>query len=89
MKHKYQIVFYELWGNDKDGYEVNDVFPTSETVILDETATDAEIVKILTEYVTGLDNVNISDIDIDGEPEYTLYIRIDGKPCVELRNINN
>jgi hypothetical protein len=89
MKHEYQIVFYELWGNSKDGYEVNDTFPTSETVIIGETATDEEIVKILTDYIIGLDSVNISDICIDGEPEYTLYVELNGKPFVELRNIDN
>ena len=89
MKHEYQIVFYELWGNDEDGWEVNNVFHSSETVVIDETATDAEIVKILTECITGLDDADINNVDIDGEPGYTLYVELNGKPFIELRNINN
>lgn len=79
---QYRVFTYDLWGNDEDGYEVNDVYRQSQTLTIAEEATDSDIKTLLLRecFTAGSD---IEKITINGEE--TLYIEYDGKPVAELR----
>ena len=72
---KYEIFDYELLGNEKEGYEVNDVVQTGIVIYTD--ASKASICKIL-----GLDDPYKMDVNYN---EDTIYIDYDGNPYCELR----
>ena len=72
---KYEIFDYDIWGNEEDGYEVNDVVPTGITIYTD--ASKASICKKL-----GLDDPYKMDVDYN---EDAIYIDYDGNPYCELR----
>ena len=44
---KYEVLSLDLWGSDKEGYEVNDVHSTNEYVLIDVNESDKSIVKKL------------------------------------------
>ena len=76
---KYQGYTYDVWGNEEDGYEVNNVSYTGEDFDIPEDATDAEIVRC----INGL-NITV-DPGIGDEETLYLISTIDGKPIGELR----
>ena len=71
---RYRIYDYDVWGNAKDGYEVNDVFKTSYVVELSENPSDEEIIKALKKVGFLKPNFRTSSFEIEGEPGYTLYV---------------
>jgi hypothetical protein len=89
---RYQLYTYDVWGNEKDGYEVNNIFSTNAIYELDENMTDKEIVKALKDQGLIKKGIHTSSIEIDGEMDYTLYFDdVKGghcKPDFELRKID-
>ena len=75
---KYEIYDYDVWGNDEDGYSVNDVMPTGIIVYTD--TSKSSICKKL-----GLDDPYKLDVYYN---EDSIYIDYDYKPYCELRKIN-
>jgi len=78
-KMKYQLYTYEIWGNSRDGYQVNDVYRQSVIIEVDETTSDRAINRRL----------SAQGVVWDGEFGYTLYgsAKRDGRPVCELRAI--
>ena len=86
---------YDVWGNDKDGYEVNDIYAAligsslfnCENVYIDvlESDTDKQIVQKLKKSGWMKKTVKDSKVSIDGEIEYQLFIDYCGRPACELR----
>ena len=72
---KYEIFDYDVWGNEEDGYEVNDVVKTGITIYTD--TSKASICKKL-----GLDDPYKVEVDYN---EDVIYIDYDGNPYCELR----
>ena len=73
--NKYEIFDYDVWGNEEDGYEVNDVIPTG--VIIYTDASKASICEKLGLYAQyKIDVYYTADV---------IYIDYDGKPYCELR----
>ncbi len=75
---------YDRWGNDEDGYEVNDVYGASLSVDLPDDATDAQILAVLAE-ASGTDT---SKVQVDGSTyaEDAIYLNDEnGWPLAELR----
>ena len=75
---KYEIFDYDVWGNEEDGYSVNDVMPTG--IIIYTDTSKSSICKKL-----GLDDPYKIDVLLS---EDAIYIDNDGKPYCELRKIN-
>ena len=75
----YEIVVYDVWGNAKDGFEVNAAYTTGEVVDIPDDASDYQINRLL----------GVRGCVWDGEPEYTLYAtqKRNGKPAGELRRV--
>ena len=46
--HKYQLIdYFDVWGNEKDGYEVNNMCVEEENIWLDDDITPKEILEWL------------------------------------------
>ena len=82
---KYKCYDYDVWGNRKDGFEVNNIFETCETYELNHNWNDRGILQSLKRQGCIKRNIRISDVEIDGEMEYTLYFSYRGRPEFELR----
>lgn len=76
---QYRLYTYDVWGNAKEGYWVNDVFSTNTYIELKDNATDYQINRLL----------GGRGIVWEGDPEHTLYgnDKRNGKPIAELRYI--
>lgn len=74
---KYEIISYDVWGNARDGFEVNNAFHTGEFVELDGQESDYTINRRL----------GVRGVTWDGDPDYTLYgtLKRNGMPAMELR----
>ena len=72
---KYEIFDYDVWGNEEEGFSVNDVIPTG--IIIYTDASKSSLCKKL-----GLDDPYKIDVDYN---EYVIYIDYNGKPYCELR----
>lgn len=80
---RWEFISYDLWGNDEDGYEVNQSFTTGIILDIEDSDTDIAVIKALRD--AGLCDIDDDErIDIDGD-EHTLYINLDGWPSCELR----
>ena len=75
---KYEIVNYDVWGNDEEGYHVNNVIPTGKLICTD--ASKASLCDRL-----GLDDPY--KIEVDATNEGVIYVDYDGKPYCELREV--
>ena len=84
---KYEYISYDVWGNESDGYEVNQAFTTGQYVELDTDLTDAEILVSLIRQDFIPDTICFDAVNIDGEQEYSLYFEYGGKPEFELRAV--
>jgi hypothetical protein len=85
--NKYRVWALDVWGNEEEGYHVNDRREHSRKLQLPEEFTDLELLRIL--QVAGLlsNALSLKDIDIDCDIDETC-IRIDagygGKPLLSL-----
>jgi hypothetical protein len=79
----WRLYTYDLWGNEEDGWEVNDVFQKSTTLELSAEPTDAEV----SEALASACECSTENVDVDQADEDTIYLTDDrtGKPLAELR----
>jgi hypothetical protein len=76
---------YDLWGNARDGYNVNDRSASGDTVVIYENDTDKTILARMREAGIVGKGVKTSGIEIDGELPWSLYFNsARGKPLGEL-----
>lgn len=80
MKREYEIISYDVWGNARDGFEVNAAYRTGRTVEIDLEASDYAINRAL----------GVRGVAWEGDPEYTLYgaIKRNRRPALELQAAN-
>jgi hypothetical protein len=78
---KYEVITYDVWGNTREGFEVNQAFTTGRTITLPENASDYLINRRL----------GVRGVKWDGEPEYSLYgeLKRNGMPALELRAVRD
>jgi len=90
-KMTYEIINLDVWGNKKDGYEVNQAFSTGRFIELNEDYTNKELRKNLFTsgyFGRGILNAKLEIIDSDSD----IYInhvsnRVGWLPLIELRKI--
>ena len=75
---KYEIFDYDVWGNEEEGYDVNDVMPTG--IIIYTDTSKSSICKKL-----GLDDPYKIDVYYS---EDVIYVNYNYKPYCELRKID-
>jgi hypothetical protein len=82
MKRIYEVITYDVWGNAKDGFEVNQAFLSGTKVKLDPDMTDSQINRSLARQ--GIKGVK--GVEWDGD-DFTLYatLKRNGRPQGELR----
>lgn len=87
MIRRYREYGYDVWGNNKDGYEVNDVFKRDIVEIDDQ----KDLIKEMRKQGLIKKGVRSKSIGIDGEPGYTFYItdNRNGCPAFELRYVGD
>ena len=87
---KKQLCSYDIWGNEKDGYQVNNVFAEDIYIEVTDKTSDKDIIQQAKK--KGFLNKHIKDssFDIEGEDDFTLYVTYTPKcmPIFELRNID-
>lgn len=76
---KYEYIDYDVWGNAKNGYNVNQSFLTGYFYEIPKNASNYQINRI----------IGVRGVVYDGDPEYTLYAesKKNRKPLFELRAI--
>jgi hypothetical protein len=83
---QWRFYSYDVWGNAKDGYEVNNVFSTSDVIEIPESIQgDAELFRHLKKI--GFINepyLRVNKFETDHN-EDTIYFSYDGKPEGEFR----
>ena len=96
----YKLVNYDVWGNARDGYEVNDAHYTGDVLALRDDmpdgfgASDAEVIRALKRCDYLKRGVRTKSLKIEGEPGYTLYVTVTttrepGRPLCELRAVRD
>ena len=84
---KYEYISYDVWGNENDGYEVNQAFHTGESVDIDPYLSDNDLLNQLASQGFILEGIDYDQVSIDGEPEFSLYFEYKGRPEFELRPV--
>jgi len=77
----------DVWGNDRDGYAVNDVYPSRGSIEVPPDASHREIVTALKHGGFIDRNVHLKSVEVDGDPEFGLDVgeARTGKPVYRLR----
>lgn len=85
--HTYDVHGLDVWGNEREGFEVNDVYPSQGKVKIPEGASDDEIVRALKAEGFIDRNIRMASVEIEGEVGDFLYIgeAKTNKPVYELR----
>lgn len=80
----YRLISYDVWGNEKDGYEVNQAFYTDERYTLESDWTNEQVIKALRKQGCLKKYIRTRCIEIDGDDK-TMYFNYKGRPEFELR----
>ena len=80
-KIKYEIISYDVWGNEEEGFYVNQSFHTYDYITVNPFNNKEILDEIL------LPGYELSEYAVDGDPEYTLYINHNDNPLCELRRV--
>jgi hypothetical protein len=81
----YRWYSYDVWGNKKDGYDVNDVFRTNDVVFIpNKVSSDADMTKYLKKQGFFKKEVKNKFVEYRGD-EHVIYVDYKGKPEGELR----
>ncbi len=70
----YAVHPLDVWGNAREGYWVNDVYPSRGTITVSSEARDRDIILALKREGFIKRNIRHSSVSVDGELEYALYI---------------
>lgn len=89
---KFRVWSYDVWGNRKDGYEVNNRYRTPHVIDVPEGASDFELTAALKKVGYLNDHLHYRSVDYEGERDYTLYFsstttRHAGYPLGELERL--
>jgi hypothetical protein len=79
---QYQLIVYDVWGNTRDGYEVNAAYTTANYIELNGDESDG----LINRRLNALDVINAKGTTWEGEPGHILYgtNKRNGKPVCEL-----
>lgn len=88
---KFEVINYDVWGNEEEGFEVNGSYTTGYEIEISDTASDKEIIDALKEIEFLSNKCNENTVDIDGETEFSLYLEWskNSYPLCELRRVYN
>ncbi len=86
---KYDLIEYEVWGNKKDGFEINNCFRVIKGIEITDNDTIKDIVKMLKEvgYLKNTLRMNQMTIESYSEGMIEFYERKDYKPSFRLERV--
>ena len=87
----YDVHGLDVWGNAREGFDVNDVYPSRGKVTIYDDATDKEVVQSLKREGFIDSNIRFSSVTVDGEAGDYLYIgeARTSRPVYELRPVSS
>jgi hypothetical protein len=79
--YTHRLLALDVWSNSKDGYEVNNAISCDETVELNDSMSDSDLIKAIRKSLGHRQDSR--GYYIEGELEFGLYIyrKKDSKPC--------
>lgn len=85
---KYRLITYDVWGNNEDGFYVNNRFRTETILDIPSEESDDKIIGVLKEKGILTDKANKNNVQIDGESDSVLFFTDSerGMPLFELLN---
>lgn len=83
MKNKYRLYEYDVWGNEIDGYNVNNIFNTGIVYMIDHTLPDNKLIYQLKQLGCIKKGIHCKSVTISGDDEI-IYFDYKGKPEFEL-----
>jgi hypothetical protein len=85
----FEILSLDVWGNEQDGFDVNNIFSTGIKLKLKENCSDKDICKALKTAGYLKKGIRTKSLSIDGDFDYNLYIdeAKNGRPFCHLRNM--
>ena len=86
---RYVIFENDVWGNERDGFEVNDTATTGLFIKVAVTDTDKQIIQALKKVGILKSGCRFKSFKITGEPDSDLYISYRGRPILTLRTDYN
>lgn len=87
MKRYYKMFVFDVWGNDEDGYEVNDRQENGYLIIMDDEAKRDNLIKALKKVGFLNNNLRYSKFDEDGDCDYSLFYNYNSIPLFELESM--
>lgn len=82
-KQTWELISYDLWGNQEDGFEVNAAYRTGKVIEFDSNLSDSELESLVSEWV-GF-RVELDSNNCDSEQLYFLESGESWKPAFELQ----
>ena len=81
---KYELIEYDVWGNARDGYDVNQTFRTGQYYDIDPDWADKKLISELKKDGLIRKSIKFKSIEIDGD-KFSIYFEYKNKPEFELR----
>ncbi len=81
---RYELIEYDVWGNRRDGYEVNQAFHTKQYFDIDTDWDDKRLIKELKGQGIIRKNVRSASVEIGGD-DLAITFDYRGRPEFELR----
>lgn len=88
MTEKFDLIDYDVWGNEEDGFEVNDLFYIERGLEFEE-VTKESVLAMLKEVDYLKDHVTLDMLDIELE-EFHIYVNEShtSRPLCEFRKVD-
>lgn len=85
---RYKVHSLDVWGNVRDGFNVNDVYPSHAEIDLPAEPTDAQVIRALVD-AGSLKSARFQ-FDVEGEIGHYMWVghAPTGRPLLELRPVN-
>ena len=89
---KVELATYDVWGNARDGYEVNAAYRAG---TFEDDKLDLNNDRSIMEFLKRIGYLNkyakLKSIEVEGDPEFSIYINDakDGYPLWELRQVTD
>jgi hypothetical protein len=86
--YTHELLSLDVWGNEEDGFELNQTFSTGELISFRDDFDDEKLIEVVREALElDPDYFTVSNVAIDGDNEFGLYFtdKNTGKPLVHTR----
>jgi hypothetical protein len=84
----WQVVNYDVWGNDEDGYQVNDLYPGARFTVADGQDVLAAAIEAGELDADWSERLEV-DQNVDNETAIYLNIKENGRPAGEFRKVDS